>query len=114
MTRPDRCGRVRLTGCSSPTRSTSSPKEITANTFQKFSKTCAWDYFYSYVKGVAMPTESKRREFTSVRGVCQIGGISPRTVYRLVSAGILKPYRIGPKLIRFDVDEVEQAFTAQC
>jgi excisionase family DNA binding protein len=60
-----------------------------------------------------MPTESKRREFISVQQVCADKNVSPRTVYRYISQGILKPYRIGTKLIRFDVEEVERAFTAQ-
>jgi excisionase family DNA binding protein len=40
---------------------------------------------------------------------CQV---SVRTVRRLISAGTLTAYRIGPRLIRLDADEVERVMLA--
>jgi excisionase family DNA binding protein len=40
---------------------------------------------------------------------CQV---SVRTVRRLISAGTLTAYRIGPCLIRLDADEVERVMLA--
>ncbi|WP_068042568.1 AlpA family transcriptional regulator [Mycobacterium sp. E2733] len=59
-----------------------------------------------------MPTlqPAPRRQYVTVQQVSQQHQISERTVYRFVQRGILRPFRVGPKLIRFDADEVEQAF----
>lgn len=62
-----------------------------------------------------MPRQSihERRQFVTVRQVCEDHQISERTVYRYIQQGKLKPYRVGPKMIRFDVDEVECALIGQ-
>lgn len=56
-----------------------------------------------------MPAIPTRRQFITVRQVCDKHQISRRTVYRYIQQGLLNPYRVGPKLIRFDADEVERA-----
>jgi excisionase family DNA binding protein len=43
------------------------------------------------------------------REVCETYGISLRTLDRYIAEGRLKAYRIGPKMIRLDADEVERA-----
>ncbi|HEY1440989.1 MAG TPA: excisionase family DNA-binding protein [Mycobacterium sp.] len=36
--------------------------------------------------------------------------MSERTVHRYVAQGRLRAYRVGPKLVRFDADEVKRLF----
>jgi excisionase family DNA binding protein len=49
------------------------------------------------------------RTFITERQVCEIYVMSHRTVQRYLKDGLLKAYRVGPKMIRFDADEVERA-----
>ena len=35
-------------------------------------------------------------------------GVSPQTVRRMISRGALAAFRVGPKLIRLDSDEVDR------
>jgi excisionase family DNA binding protein len=58
---------------------------------------------------VAMVVPAAPRKYVSERQVAQTYGISMRTVHRYVAQGRLKAYRVGPKLVRFDADEVERA-----
>lgn len=62
-----------------------------------------------------MPRQSiaERRQYVTVRQICEAHQISERTVYRYIQMGTLKPYRVGPRLIRFDVDEVEQVLVGE-
>jgi excisionase family DNA binding protein len=53
------------------------------------------------------------RKYISERQVAQTYGISVRTVHRYLQAGRLKGYRVGPKLIRFDADEVKRALIGE-
>ena len=51
----------------------------------------------------------KPRKWVSYNQVREDYGLSLRTIYRYVNDGRLKAYRIGPKLVRLDADEVEAA-----
>ena len=50
------------------------------------------------------------RNLTSVPDVARYYGISERTVRRRIAEGALTAYRIGPRIIRVDADEVETLF----
>ena len=54
-------------------------------------------------------TPPQPRKFVSERQVADAYGISVRSVHRYINSGRLKAYRVGPKLIRLDADEVERA-----
>lgn len=44
----------------------------------------------------------------TIREVTERYGISRASVSRYIDAGILTAYRVGPRLIRLDADEVER------
>lgn len=44
----------------------------------------------------------------SVNEVAEEFGISPRTVRRYIATGRLTAYRVGPKLVRLDPDQVRK------
>lgn len=35
-------------------------------------------------------------------------GISTRSIYRYIAAGLLPAYRIGPRMLRIDLDDLER------
>jgi excisionase family DNA binding protein len=45
--------------------------------------------------------------YVPIRAVCEKYGISQRAVRRYITEGDLTAYRVGPRLIRLDLDEVE-------
>jgi len=38
-------------------------------------------------------------------------GVNPRTIRRYIAAGRLTGYRVGPRLIKIDLDELESLLT---
>jgi excisionase family DNA binding protein len=61
---------------------------------------------------IAMVAPAPRRHprrYIKDHQIAQTYNISLRTVHRYLAAGVLKAYRVGPKMIRFDADEVERA-----
>jgi excisionase family DNA binding protein len=49
------------------------------------------------------------RRYIKDHQIVETYNISLRTVRRYLAEGRLKAYRVGPKMIRFDADEVERA-----
>lgn len=49
------------------------------------------------------------RRYASIDATAEYIGVSPKTVRRLISAGTLTGYRIGPRLLRVDLAELDQA-----
>jgi excisionase family DNA binding protein len=47
------------------------------------------------------------QRFTSVRDAAEYGGISEKTVRRYISDGRLTGYRLGKRLIRVDLSEID-------
>ncbi len=47
-------------------------------------------------------------KYVPISAVCEQYSISPRAVRRYISEGKLTAHRVGPKLIRLDLDEVER------
>ena len=46
-------------------------------------------------------------EPTSIAAAAEYAGVSPKTIRRYIAAGRLAAYRVGPRLIRVDLAEVE-------
>ena len=47
------------------------------------------------------------KKYVPISVVCDKYTISPRAVRRYVAEGRITAHRVGPKLIRFDLDEVQ-------
>ena len=54
-------------------------------------------------------SSSPPRTFITERQLREIYQLSQRTVHRYMNQGLLKAYRVGPKMLRFDAAEVERA-----
>ena len=48
------------------------------------------------------------RKFVSPTQAAEMYGISRRSIHRYITQGLLPAYRIGPRNIRLDADEVER------
>jgi excisionase family DNA binding protein len=44
--------------------------------------------------------------FATLAAAAEVTGVSPRSIRRYIAAGRLKGYRLGPRLIRVDLDEL--------
>jgi excisionase family DNA binding protein len=53
------------------------------------------------------------RQLASVAQVADHLGVSTKTIRRYIDAGLLRKYRVGPRLIRLDVDEVNALLRAR-
>jgi excisionase family DNA binding protein len=49
----------------------------------------------------------KRRNLASVQIGAEYSGLSEKTIRRYIASGQLNGYRIGKKLIRIDLDEID-------
>ncbi len=52
------------------------------------------------------------RKFVSPTQAAEMYGISRRSIHRYITQGLLHAYRIGPRNIRLDADEVERVMLA--
>jgi hypothetical protein len=48
-----------------------------------------------------------RPRYASVQAVAEMYDVDPVTVRRWISAGLIRGYRIGDRLIKVDLDEIE-------
>ena len=53
------------------------------------------------------PVRRALRRYASVSAVAKIYGVDTHTVRRWVSSGLVHGYRIGDRLLKLDLDEVE-------
>ena len=53
----------------------------------------------------------KRRRWASINDTAEHLGVTERTVRQMIVDGRLIGYRLGPKFIRLDLDEVDAALT---
>lgn len=44
----------------------------------------------------------------SMQDAAEIYGVSPGTIHRYITAGLITAYRVGPRVIRLDADEVAE------
>src|ERR1700757_3565698 len=72
--------------------------------------------FFPAKKRSPMPTKPATptpKKYITLNEVAETYGVSTRTVLRYLAEGRLKGYRVGPKLIRFNADEVERALVGE-
>lgn len=48
-----------------------------------------------------------RRPATPAAGA-ELYNVSTRTIYRYIATGLLPAYRVGPRLLRIDLDDLER------
>jgi excisionase family DNA binding protein len=48
------------------------------------------------------------RRIASISDAAEYSGVHPRTIRRHIAAGRLTGYRMGPRLIRVDLNEVDE------
>ena len=53
-------------------------------------------------------------KFVPIRSVCETYDISERAIRRYIAEGKLTAYRIGPKMIRLDAEQVERELVKPC
>jgi excisionase family DNA binding protein len=58
------------------------------------------------LRSTKTPTKTARR-LESVDGAAEYAGVSTKTIRRWISAGIITGYRMGPRLIRIDLNEID-------
>lgn len=47
----------------------------------------------------------------NIREAAEIGGVNPRTIERYAKKGLLTARRVSPRLVRYDLGEVERLFS---
>ena len=52
-------------------------------------------------------TESNQRRFASINDAAEYAGVSTKTIRRYIAAGRLTGYRVGPRLIKINLAEVD-------
>ncbi|MEP7193046.1 MAG: helix-turn-helix domain-containing protein [Actinomycetota bacterium] len=57
------------------------------------------------------PSQSSRRQYESVGDAAARVGVSTRTLRRWIATGQLAGYRMGPRLLRVDPDDVDRMLT---
>ena len=55
------------------------------------------------------PTQSPARSYGSIEAAAERLGCSPRTVRRMIAAGEITGYRLGKRMVRVDLGEIESA-----
>jgi excisionase family DNA binding protein len=50
----------------------------------------------------------KAKKRLSVKELADYLGVAPKTIYGWVYKGLITPEKIGPRLIRFDLEKIEQ------
>ncbi|GAB3253384.1 hypothetical protein GCM10027425_12590 [Alteromonas gracilis] len=58
-----------------------------------------------------MPNRTTRRNLASVAEAAQYAACSTKTIRRAISRGDLTGYRMGKRLIRVDLNELDQLLT---
>lgn len=52
-------------------------------------------------------TPVARRRLGSIADAAEFAGVNPKTIRRRIADGTLAGYRMGPRLIRVDLDELD-------
>jgi excisionase family DNA binding protein len=53
------------------------------------------------------------RRMVSIQSAAEQYEISPRTIYRWIAEGRITAYRVGPRLVRLDADEIRKQFEGE-
>ena len=54
-----------------------------------------------------MPKPIPAHRLTPIAGAAEYAGVCPKTIRRRIAAGDLTGYRMGPRLIRVDLNELD-------
>ena len=54
------------------------------------------------------PSETGRRRLASLRDAAEYAALSERTILRRIADGTIGGYRAGPKLVRVDLNEIDE------
>jgi len=57
------------------------------------------------------PSQASRRQYESVGDAAARAGVSTKTLRRWIASGQLAGYRMGPRLLRVDPDDVDRMLT---
>lgn len=56
-----------------------------------------------------MPPSARRPErLTSVQNAANYGDVSTRTIRRWIASGVIPGYRVGPRLVKVDLDDLDR------
>lgn len=58
------------------------------------------------------PKTATRPRYVPLADAAEYAGFSTRTLRRYIAQGLLKGYRVGPRHIRIDLNEVDGMFSA--
>lgn len=53
-------------------------------------------------------TDRSQRRLTSVQAAADYADLCARTIRRYIAQGILPAYRIGPRLVKVDLDDLDK------
>jgi len=67
----------------------------------------------SYVASTSRNPKTDGRRWASYRQTALYLGVTDRTVREMVADGRLTQYSLGPRIVRFDLNEVDAAMTPQ-
>lgn len=54
-----------------------------------------------------MPKNKSVRRLDSIPNAAEYIGVNPKTIRRWIAAGRLSAYRLGPRLIKVDLDQLD-------
>ncbi|WP_304113662.1 AlpA family transcriptional regulator [Mycolicibacterium bacteremicum] len=54
-----------------------------------------------------MPTNTSRRRYATLEQAGEYLGLTPRTIRQMIADGRLTGYRHGPRIVRVDLNEVD-------
>jgi excisionase family DNA binding protein len=58
----------------------------------------------------AVPKNKSVRRLSSINGAAESANVSTKTIRRWIAEGRITGYRVGPRLIKVDLDELEASF----
>lgn len=64
-------------------------------------------YFYLLSEFDVPKQTALNRDYATIPQIAEYLGVDARTVRRYISEGVLPAYRVGPKVLRVDLNEVE-------
>ena len=56
---------------------------------------------------MAQTPQTTQRRYGSIDAAAEVLGVNPRTIRRMISSGQIRGYRVGPRLIRVDLNELD-------
>lgn len=82
-------------------------RELIASLKPKYNKTHNPKRVKDPGRSVSIDRKPGRREMVSIPQAAEYAGVCTRTIRRYISAGRITGYRLGPRLIRVDLNELD-------